>query len=70
MLDKLKKRKYSRSRDIEPHEIILDKLAKQKEEEWCVSLKRVKVLLLERTLNADLFVLFLKLVFKRYVGQA
>jgi len=62
MLDKLKKRKYSRSRDIEPHEIILDKLAKQKEEEWGVSVKRVNVPLLERTLNAFLFVLFLTML--------
>ncbi|MCP6718519.1 MAG: penicillin-binding protein 2 [Patescibacteria group bacterium] len=59
MLDKLKKRKYSRFRDIEPHEIMLDKLAKQKEEEWGVSMKRVKVPLLDKTLNMFLIVLVL-----------
>ncbi|TKJ18843.1 MAG: penicillin-binding protein 2 [Promethearchaeota archaeon Loki_b32] len=60
MFGRFKRRiKFKQRRDIEPHEIILDKLAREKEEEWGVSIKRVNVPLLEKTLTGFLVVLFL-----------
>jgi len=63
MFGKFKRRiKFKDERDIEPHEILLDKLAKQKEEDWGISVKKVNVPLLEKTLKGFLFVLFLTML--------
>ncbi len=62
MFGRLKRIKFKDQRDIEPHEILLDKLAKQKEEDWGVSDKKVNVPLLEKTLRGFLFVLFLTML--------
>jgi len=62
MFGKLKRIRFKDQRDIEPHEILLDKLAKQKEEDWGVSDKKVNVPLLEKTLRGFLFVLFLTML--------
>jgi len=64
--------KLERRRDIELHEIILDKLAKEKEEDWGASFKRVNVPLLEKTLTGFLVFLFfimLLLFFKTFQLQ-
>jgi len=62
MFGRLKRIKFKDQRDIEPHEILLDKLARQKEEDWGVSVKKVNVPLLEKTLRGFLFVLFLTML--------
>jgi len=60
MFGKFKKRiRFKDKRDIELHEIILDKLAREKEGERGVSIKRINVPLLEKTLTGFLVVLFL-----------
>ncbi len=62
MFGRLKKIKFKDKRDIEPHEILLDKLAKQKEEDWGVPFKKINIPLLEKTLRGFLFVLFLAMM--------
>ncbi|MCP6719128.1 MAG: penicillin-binding protein 2 [Patescibacteria group bacterium] len=58
----LKKRKLKNSHkeDIEPHEVVLDRLVKEKEEEWGLSERKIEVPLLRRILQ--LFLLFSVLV--------
>jgi len=63
MFGRIKRRiKFEDKRDVELHEIILDKLAREKEEEWGVSVKKINVPLLEKTLIGFLVVLFLTIL--------
>ncbi len=62
MFGRFSLKRFKQKRDIEPHEIILDKLAKEKEEEWGISIKKVNIPLLDKTLKGFLFVLFLTMI--------
>ena len=55
-------KRFKQKRDIELHEIVLDKLAREKEREWGISFKRINVPLLDKTLKGFLLVLFLTMI--------
>ena len=62
MFGKFSIKRFKQKRDIEPHEILLDKLAREKEEEWGISMKKINIPLLDKTLTGFLFVLFLIMI--------
>ncbi len=62
MFGRFRRKRFKQKRDLEPHEIILDKLAKEKEEEWGISIKKINIPLLDKTLKGFLLVLFLTMI--------
>ncbi|XOB42284.1 MAG: penicillin-binding protein 2 [Candidatus Nealsonbacteria bacterium] len=62
MLGRFRAKRFKKIRDLEPHDIILDKLAREKEEEWGISIKKINIPLLDKTLKGFLFVLLLIMI--------
>ncbi len=62
MFGRFKVKRFRQKRDLEPHEIVLDKLAREKEQEWGISIKRINIPLLDKTLKGFLLVLFLTMI--------
>jgi len=62
MFGRFKTKRFKQRRDLELHDIVLDKLAREKEQEWGISVKRVNVPLLDKTLKGFLLVLFLTMI--------
>ncbi|XOB40785.1 MAG: penicillin-binding protein 2 [Candidatus Nealsonbacteria bacterium] len=62
MLGRFRAKRFKQIRDLEPHDIILDKLAREKEEEWGISIKKINIPLLDKTLKGFLFVLLLTMI--------
>lgn len=62
MFGRFRAKRFKQRRDLDPHDIILDKLAREKEDEWGISIKKINIPLLDKTLKGFLLVLLLIMI--------